>query len=88
MSVVRFAQICDKCGARSVEYGGWFTCRECMEDVCPACAAPGTLRNDEGIAECICQGCQGSGSEKELKTGVTPDPIGASQQQRQDEETG
>ena len=55
MSVVRFACICDHCGKRSEEYSGWFSCTECLEDVCDTCIVPRSGDPETGRA--ICQRC-------------------------------
>lgn len=47
MASVRFASTCDVCGARSSEYTEWQTCRDCLIDVCPTCAAPGSERDED-----------------------------------------
>jgi hypothetical protein len=47
MTSVRFATACDVCGARSEEYTEWQTCRDCLIDVCPTCAAPGSERDED-----------------------------------------
>lgn len=52
MSMVRFAQLCDRCGKRSEEYSYWYDCRECMEDVCTDCIVPGTEDDEYGDAMC------------------------------------
>ena len=43
MTVVRFATTCDRCHERSEEYTAWPYCRDCLEDICPDCAEPGSL---------------------------------------------
>jgi hypothetical protein len=48
MTMVRFATLCDCCGARSEEYSAWPECAECMEDLCPNCYVPGSLSEGEG----------------------------------------
>lgn len=53
MTMTRFATLCDHCGARSEEYRAWPTCRECFDDICPACAAPGTLREADGATDSV-----------------------------------
>lgn len=40
MAIVRFATVCDKCGARSIEYSHYPICRDCGDDVCSACDVP------------------------------------------------
>lgn len=38
MSMVMYATLCDRCGARSPEYTSWPACPgDCMEDICPRC---------------------------------------------------
>ena len=62
MSTVRFATLCDACGARSQEYGAWPTCRECGCDICPLCAVPGS-KTDADVNQpetCYCQLCDGA----------------------------
>ena len=56
MSMVRFACLCDKCGKRSREYTPWSTCRECFDDVCPACEVHGENTEDEANRT-LCQVC-------------------------------
>jgi hypothetical protein len=58
--IVRFASVCDACQARSPEYTAWASCRECGADVCPACAAPGTLIEADLDAPetVVCRPCQ------------------------------
>ena len=51
MSMVRFAMLCDKCGSRSDEYTGWPHCRECGEDVCPACST-NPSEDERNLATC------------------------------------
>lgn len=53
---VKFADICDQCGARSPEYDGWWSCRECLMDVCGACIVPGS--NDDERGEALCKICK------------------------------
>lgn len=52
--MVKFATTCDAlteggkpCGRRSPEYESWPDCRECMDDICPDHAAPGSFREGE-----------------------------------------
>jgi len=54
MSMVRFAMLCDQCGARSEEYGAWYTCTDCVEDVCTACIVTGSEDDETGKAQCKC----------------------------------
>lgn len=56
MSNVMFAQLCDKCKRRSEEYGGWPTCRECGEDVCPNCDVA-IERTDDETCKTLCREC-------------------------------
>lgn len=57
--MVRFATTCDRCQARSDEYTAWPSCRECLDDICPDCAAPGTLveTDGEGPDRVTCRTC-------------------------------
>jgi hypothetical protein len=59
--MVRFATLCDECEARSEEYTAWPTCRDCQRDICPACAAPGSVEDEEherGVRQtCLCADC-------------------------------
>lgn len=64
MSMVRFATLCDKCGARSEEYTAWPHCRACHADLCPECQQPGSLREGDGAEDsrhradtALCAGC-------------------------------
>lgn len=59
MSLVRFATLCDSCGARSEEYTGWPTCTDCGEDTCPSCMEPGSKTDaDLDTPEtCLCETC-------------------------------
>ncbi len=50
---VRFATICDRCGARSEEYSSFATCRECMDDVCPNCS----INKDDETGKATCHQC-------------------------------
>jgi hypothetical protein len=55
MSIVRFATICDGCGTRGPEYQAYLHCRECLDDVCPACdVAP---ERDEERGATLCARC-------------------------------
>jgi hypothetical protein len=56
MSTVRYAMLCEDCGARSPEYYAWWSCRECMNDVCDACIVPGTQDSETGRA--FCKACK------------------------------
>lgn len=47
MSMVRFATLCDRCGARSEEYSAFPTCCDCLLDICPACDRPSDRTEDE-----------------------------------------
>jgi len=60
MSMVRFAMLCDKCGARSEEYGYWATCRECGGDFCPKCS---TEHTEDEANKCICNDCKAEASK-------------------------
>ena len=51
MSVVRFATVCDCCGARSEEYTSWPTCDLCGEDVCPKCSI-NPSEDERNLATC------------------------------------
>ncbi len=51
MSIVKFATLCDRCGARSDEYTPWATCRECLCDVCPKCSVDPS-NDEENKATC------------------------------------
>jgi len=44
--------ICDRCGTRSPEYTPWWSCVECMEDVCDECVLPGSGDDETGRAVC------------------------------------
>lgn len=59
MSVVRFATLCDTCGARSAEYTSWPACDDCLADTCPACQEPGSYRETDGATaeSCRCRSC-------------------------------
>lgn len=50
MAYVRFATTCDRCGAASVEYTVWPSCRHCQQHTCGACQQPGSAR-DETVTE-------------------------------------
>lgn len=39
MTLVKFAVVCDLCGTRGEEYGGGYSCDDCMRDVCEDCSA-------------------------------------------------
>lgn len=54
--LVRFAVICDKCKKRSEEYGGFPTCKECQEHICPDCDIPSERTEDERDLT-LCKGC-------------------------------
>lgn len=56
---VRFATLCDRCRARSDEYSSWPMCRECMDDICPSCAAPHSLSTGDGERRdsVLCKSC-------------------------------
>jgi len=57
---VRFATTCDApgCTARSAEYTAFPSCRECLEDICPAHAAPGSLDESvDGRPTVLCLAC-------------------------------
>jgi hypothetical protein len=45
--------ICDHCGRRSPQCGHWYTCRECLENVCYKCALPMTREDETGRALCL-----------------------------------
>lgn len=55
MSVVMFAEICDKCGRRSEEYGRWLCCRECYDDTCDKCDIED--QRDEESNRTLCRAC-------------------------------
>lgn len=57
--MVRFATTCDRCTARSEEYTAWPSCRECLDDICDACAQAGTLHegDGEGPDTVLCAAC-------------------------------
>lgn len=55
MSIVKFAVICDKCGARSGEWSGFPCCRECLDDTCPDCDME-SERDDE-TSRTLCSDC-------------------------------
>ncbi len=55
MSMVRFAQLCDKCGKRSPEYTPWAHCRECGADVCPDCS---NENSEDETNKAICHECK------------------------------
>lgn len=57
--MVRFATTCDRCTARSEEYSAWPSCRECMDDICPDCAEPGSLMEADldCPAKVTCRAC-------------------------------
>lgn len=52
-----FAMLCDQCGNRSEEYTGWWSCRECMDDVCIDCIVPNS--NDDETGRALCLKCKG-----------------------------
>jgi hypothetical protein len=49
--IVRFATLCDTCRVRSGEYAAWPSCRECGEDCCLMCAAPGSFLEGDGAED-------------------------------------
>jgi hypothetical protein len=54
--MVKFATLCDRCGARSEEYSAWPHCADCFEDICPNCDRPEKRTEDErGLTQCY--GC-------------------------------
>jgi hypothetical protein len=55
--MVRFAMICDHCGKRSPEYGGWPTCRECGDHVCLGCIVPESDDADCDHYDATCLKC-------------------------------
>ncbi len=55
MSLVKFACICDKCDARGPEYTMFPHCRECGDQVCPACDIEG--ERDEETGKTLCKSC-------------------------------
>lgn len=57
--MVRFATTCDHCAKRSEEYTAFPSCRECMDDICPECAEPGTFTDPDvdRPSTCICHKC-------------------------------
>jgi hypothetical protein len=57
MSIVRFATLCDHCGAKSNEYVAWPSCCECLEDVCPACYVADSLLEESNRV--LCATCVG-----------------------------
>jgi len=62
VSSVRFASLCDTCGARSLEYRGWWSCAECVEDVCDSCdCAAGALD-----PKALCPRCAETPEERKL----------------------
>jgi hypothetical protein len=58
--IVRFATLCDNCGARSGEYTAWPECAECAADLCPACYVPRSLVEGDGERRdrVMCQTCK------------------------------
>lgn len=77
--MVRFADLCDvpkgsegkkPCGNRSSEYGGWPPCEDCGDSVCDDCREPGSLRERDGRAWCLCRRCA---REEELAAGDADD---------------
>lgn len=50
MSMVRFAMLCDVRGKRSPEYTAWWSCRECLLDVCDECSK--NQDDESGRADC------------------------------------
>ncbi len=54
MTLVRFAFVCDNCGARGPEYGSMGHCVECGDDVCEKCA---TKPADPENGKTICRRC-------------------------------
>jgi hypothetical protein len=56
---VRFATLCDTCGARSEEYTTWPSCLECQQDCCPDCYKPGSKTDADVDApeRCLCLTC-------------------------------
>lgn len=55
MSDLRFATLCDFCGARSGEYEFWPVCSECFDHACRDCSVP--ERYDEGDGRTLCKRC-------------------------------
>lgn len=45
------------CHKRSEEYTEWPTCRECFDHVCPDHQAPGSVRSDVDVFDCVCLRC-------------------------------
>jgi NMD protein affecting ribosome stability and mRNA decay len=72
MSIVRFAMLCDKCGRRSEEYGGWSSCRNCGEDVCPDCDVVAERTEDEAN-KTLCRDCKALRDEEDERK-PKPDP--------------
>lgn len=64
MSMVRFATLCDKCGARSEEYSSWPWCKDCMRDICPACDIE-SERTDDESHKTLCLDCRTKRSAEE-----------------------
>lgn len=57
MSMVRFATLCDKCGARSEEYTSWPSCKDCQTHVCPDCDIDSERTEDENH-KTLCLRCR------------------------------
>jgi hypothetical protein len=58
--IVPFAKLCDRCRKRSEEFSCWPTCRECGDDICPACAVPGSITDPDLDTPscCLCFACR------------------------------
>jgi hypothetical protein len=63
MSMVRFAMLCDRCGARSEEYTPWTTCKDCTEDICPNCDVE-SHRTDDEANKTLCRNCHREQSQE------------------------
>lgn len=64
VSMVRFAMLCDKCGARSGEYESWPTCKDCGEDTCSDCDVDSERTEDEAN-KTLCLNCRIERSREE-----------------------
>lgn len=56
--IVKFANLCDRCGKRSSEYQLWPSCRHCGLDICDECLNKDTLEADEFDFHCTCKECE------------------------------
>jgi len=54
--IVRFAELCDKCGKPSPEYSTW---AYCLESICDACRVPNTTIDADldSPESCLCWEC-------------------------------